>query len=284
MNTEATVQPFFPPAGVCDSSGLRVTLDDLLAVFNLKYRRTPQLGWGPRTRLERGYFTPDEYYEAVVRRLVVDGADWVDIGCGRDIFPQNPALARELAAKCGRLLGIDPDPNVRDNPFIKEAHEGPVETAGDKGRFDVVTLRMVAEHIEHPVESLRSIAAMTKPGGHVVVFTPSKWSPVPIVTRLTPFSLHHPVKRWLWGTETRDTFPVQYKMNTRGRLRKLFSDAGFREVFFARLADCRLFAHFPVLNKVELGLWRLCVATGLRYPENCLLGVYQLERVAWTGT
>jgi hypothetical protein len=92
---------------------------------------------------------------------------------------------------------------------------------------------------------------------------------------LTPFWLHHPVKRVLWGTEEKDTFPVVYRMNTRARLRSLFGRAGFREQHFAYLDDCRTFHRLRLLHSMELLLWRLLHAADIQYPENCLLGVYR---------
>jgi len=90
--------------------------DELMAVFDRKYRRSPELGWGPKTRLSFDYFNPDDYYEAVVAKLVQPRVWWADVGCGRYVFPSNPALAAELATRSAFLFGIDPDPNIRDNP------------------------------------------------------------------------------------------------------------------------------------------------------------------------
>jgi 2-polyprenyl-3-methyl-5-hydroxy-6-metoxy-1,4-benzoquinol methylase len=261
-----------------DETGQRqldFTPAQLARIFNLKYRKQAQLGWGPRARLRVSYFTPDDFYEAMVDRLVQPGTDWIDIGCGRDIFPQNENLARELAQRCGKLVGVDPDPNVLDNPFVKERHQGLIESFQTEHRFGVITLRMVAEHIEHPNAAVTKLAQLCRRGGSVVIFTPSKWAPVSFVARCTPFALHHPVKKFLWKSEARDTFPVQFKMNTRGRLRELFAAASFAEQFFSYLPDCRLFAHFRAANRVELALWRISRALNVPYPENCLLGVYR---------
>jgi 2-polyprenyl-3-methyl-5-hydroxy-6-metoxy-1,4-benzoquinol methylase len=254
---------------------LAFTPAQLTRIFNLKYRKEAELGWGPRTRWRMSYFTPDDFYEAMVDCLVHQGADWIDIGCGRDIFPQNANLARELAQRCARLVGVDPDPNVHDNPFVKERHQGLIESFETSHNFSVITLRMVAEHIANPHAAVAKLSSLCRSGGNVVIFTPSKWAPVSFVARWTPFALHHPVKKLLWKSEARDTFPVQFKMNTRSRLRELFGSAGFAEVFFSYLPDCRLFAHFRAANLMELTLWRISRALRVPYPENCLLGVYR---------
>jgi hypothetical protein len=134
---------------------------------------------------------------------------------------------------------------------------------------------MVAEHIADPEAAVTALARLTKPGGRVVVYTINRWSPVPIITWLTPYRLHHLPKRLLWGADPKDTFPVAYRMNTRGELRRLFERHSFRESEFGYLDDCRTFAGIRALLNLELGLWRCFRALGVTYPENCLLGVYE---------
>jgi SAM-dependent methyltransferase len=248
---------------------------ELMAVFDMKYRREPELGWGPKMRLRFGYFNPDDYYEAVVAKLVNEGSWWADVGCGRDIFPSNAPLARLLADRSAFLFGIDPDPNIRDNPYITEGFEGLVEACETDYRFDVITLRMVAEHITDPDRAVKKLAELTKPGGVVVVYTPNRWAPVSIVASLVPNRLHYSFKRLVWDAEERDTFPTAFKLNTRSALARHFGVHGMQEVYFAYLDDCRTFSGFRVLSVLELSIQRMLRSLGLRYPENCLLGVYR---------
>jgi SAM-dependent methyltransferase len=253
---------------------MKLRREDLHHVFGLKYGEPPE-GPNPRLWLRVCYYSPDDHYEAVVGQLVEKGSRWLDVGCGRDLFPSNPALARLLSARCGHLTGLDPDRNVQDNPWVHERVQGLLQDYHPPHRFNLVTLRMVAEHIADPETAVRSLARLTEPGGRVVIYTVHKWSPAAILARLVPFRMHHAIKRVLWGTEERDTFPVAYRMNTRAHLARFMEGAGFRESSFAYLPDCRLFGRFRVLHGLELGLWRVLNAAGLPYPENCLLGVYQ---------
>ncbi|HWB13954.1 MAG TPA: hypothetical protein VG826_32300 [Pirellulales bacterium] len=91
--------------------------DDILAVMHAKYGPPEATGPAPRLWYRLGYATPDEHYEAIVSKLVFEGCDWLDVGCGRNIFPQNRALAETLAARCGFLMGVDPDATIRDNTW-----------------------------------------------------------------------------------------------------------------------------------------------------------------------
>ena len=249
--------------------------DRLERIFRLKYGEPGELGWGPRMRRRFSYYTPDDVYEAVVDSLVGAGCAWLDVGCGRDLFPNNAALARQISERAGSLVGVDPAPTIEENPDLHESVRASIEDFESDRAFDLVTLRMVAEHVERPERVLAALARCTGPGGHVVVYTVNRFSPVPLITGIVPFALHHPVKRVLWRSEKKDTFPTCFRMNTRRNLRELFAAAGFDEAGFYYLDDCRTFGRFRPLAFAELCV-RWCLRRfGLRYPENCLLGIYR---------
>jgi hypothetical protein len=65
-----------------------------------------------------GYFTRDVFYEAIVARLVTPNAAWLDVGCGRNIFPSNQHLAQILAERCGLLVGLDPDGTIDEALYV----------------------------------------------------------------------------------------------------------------------------------------------------------------------
>ncbi len=264
-----------PAGGAPVGGGFEVTQDDLKSLFRIKYGDPEKTGWGPRRRLKFGYYQPADYYEAVVRRCVTDGCAWLDIGGGSSPFPDNPKLAHELSQRAGLMVGVDPSANVLANPFLTECAQCLIEDYETDHRFDILTLRMVAEHVTQPERVVGALKRLTKPHAKVVVFTVNRRSPVTLASRITPFKLHHPVKKLFWGGEEEDTFPTAYRMNTRRTLKKQFADGGFEERYFTHVDDLSVFGGFKVLNYVELGAWRMFKSVGLRYPENCLLGVYQ---------
>ena len=247
----------------------------LAEVFRHKYGPPEACGDGPRQRWRHGYFNPDDWYEATLLGLVQPDTVWLDVGCGRELFPSNRPLAGLLAARCKRLVGVDPDPTLQENPFVHEKVATLFDTWDGGRRFDLVTLRMVAEHIAEPERAVHSIARALAPGGVAVVYTVFGFSPMPLLTRLVPMGLRHVVKSWLWGTQPKDTFPTCFRMNTRGKLQRLFAGEGLHEEAFLRLDDCRTFARFQSLNELELTTRGACRALGLPYPEHCLLGVYR---------
>ncbi len=257
---------------------LLVRLPDAAALrqmFHLRYGPEAMLGWGPRLRRAHGYHTPDDVYEALVAGLVAPGVVWLDVGCGRELFPNHRGLAQALSQRCAHLVGVDPDPTLQENPWVHEKVAATIDAYDGQGRFDLVTLRMVAEHVDDPEACVRSVARALRPGGVAVVYTVFGGSPMPLLTRLAPMWLRHRVKSWLWGTQPKDTFPTRFRMNTRGALQRLFAGVGMREEVFLRLDDCRTFARFRSLCELELQLRRACRCVGLPYPEHCLLGVYR---------
>jgi len=254
-----------------------MTQDHLQQIFQVKYQTGEPMGWGPRLRWKFGYFNPDDVYEATVDSLVSEATEWLDVGCGRDIFPNNVPVAKRLAQRCRLLVGLDPSENIDENPLIHERFKGMIEDYRTSRRFDVITLRMVAEHIANPAGAVAALAQICKPGGRVVIYTVYKWSPVTLISAAAPFQLHHLVKKIIWKTEEKDTFPTEYRMNTRRDLNRIFEAAGFKEEQFGYLDDCRSFARWKFTNVVELTAWKVLHALGLHYPEVCLLGVYRKD-------
>jgi 2-polyprenyl-3-methyl-5-hydroxy-6-metoxy-1,4-benzoquinol methylase len=244
-------------------------------LFEFKYGSIDQMGWDPRLRHQFGHFTPDDHYEAVVEGLIDSDTEWLDVGGGSAIFPSNSRLARILASRCKRLVAVDPSPNVNENPFAHERYQRFLEEFPASGQFTLATARMVVEHVTHPEQFVTKLGQLVRPGGKAVVYTVNRWAPMTVLSGCTPIVVHHFAKKVLWRTEEKDTFPVAYFMNTRSRLNGLFTAAGFREIRFHRLDDCRTLAKWKVTLTLELMIWKAFQSAGIGYPESCLLGVYE---------
>ncbi len=259
------------------SGPLPPSSDSIDHVLTLKYGPVGERGWGPQLRDRFGYRTPDDWYEALLFDLIDQQTTWLDVGCGRSMFPSNRVVADMLARRCRRLVGLDPSDNLRENTVLHERAQCLLQDYRTEDPFDLVTARMVVEHISEPALAVEALARLTKPGGRVVIYTVEKLSPVTLLSAITPIGFHHAVKKILWDVEERDTFPTVYKMNTRRRLRGLFETAGFREESFRHLDDCRAFARWRLPNAAELAARRCFNAIGLRYPDACILATYRRE-------
>jgi SAM-dependent methyltransferase len=257
------------------TGSLQITSQDLYRQFLLKYGHPDTTGRAPRRRFRSGYFHPADCYETLVAKLVTDQTHWIDIGGGSALFPDNRALSDLLASRARRLVIVDPSANLDGNPHGHERVKSAIDAYRSDEPFDLATLRMVAEHITDPGALLDALNRLVRSGGLVVVFTVNRWSLVTMAAAVAPFACHHRIKRWFWDGEAKDTFPTAYRMNTRGRLRSLFTQHGFEELQFLYLDDLSVFAGFERLSRLELGAWRLFKRLRLRYPENCLLGTYR---------
>ena len=104
---------------------------------------------------------------ATVDRLLTAGGSWADVGCGRHVFPSNPRLAKKLCSRASYVVGIDPDPNVLENPFVTERFRGMIED------YPAQT-RVRPDHTawwpstSPPPRALSKIASMLTPGGRTV--------------------------------------------------------------------------------------------------------------------
>ena len=255
-----------------------ITTTDLQRLFALKYGPSGPQGWTPKLRKRFDYYTPDDWYETLLERSVTPSTRWLEVGCGRSIFPSNPGLALELSKRCARLVGIDESDNIADNPYIHAYQQVYLEDFKTDEVFDLITFRMVAEHVRDPDSLVAALTKLLAPGGRVVIYTVHRWSPVSVVAALTPMAVHHAIKGVLWETEQRDTFPVEYRMNTRKELKRLFAKGGFEEKSFRLLDDCRTFQRWEWTNYLELLAWKALRAVGLKYPELCVLATY-----GWAG-
>jgi SAM-dependent methyltransferase len=159
---------------------------------------------------------------------------WLDIGCGRRLFPDWMPGAEEaqvdLRARLKTTFGVDPDfASLRDNKFVQN------RVAGDScslpfadASFDLLTANMVIEHISDPVALLAEVSRVLKPSGIFLFHTPNAHSYSTGLARMVPEKW----KAWLIGffeaRKEEDVFPALYQMNTPRRIRELAGTAELR--------------------------------------------------------
>jgi SAM-dependent methyltransferase len=255
--------------------GITPTQVELDQIFVEKYGPLDRAGPSVRAWKKAGYVPPDEHYEALLNKVVTASTRWLDVGCGHSTFPNNPEMSRKLASRCEYLVGIDPDESIHRNPYVHASAQSTLEEYQTAETFDLITLRMVAEHITTPQTSIAALVRLLKPGGIVVLLTPNRWSPLSLMAAWTPMHIHHWLKRLAWGTKEEDTFPVAYRLNSKRQLRRHFGTAGFEEVIFQYVDDCCATWRFPSLQRIEIAIWRLFNRIGFHYPENCILAAFR---------
>ncbi len=190
-------------------------------------RLYPEVDAGGFTRAD-GFV---EFYSRV-NALLEDDAEVLDFGAGRGLWAteQMAPFHRRLRAiekRAKRVVGVDVDPVVLENPTLAEAHviepTGPIPY-GDQS-FDMVIADYVLEHVDQADAPTVAgeILRVLRPGGWLAARTPNKWGMIGVGARVVPNDLHTRVLRHLQpDRKAEDVFPVRYAMNTRPDLRRLF--------------------------------------------------------------
>jgi SAM-dependent methyltransferase len=176
---------------------------------------------------ERLYTTPQSRepfvaFAEYLKRYIAPSSVVLDLGAGA-----GELNSYQLRGRCSRLIGVDVDPRVSQNPLLDH---GVVGSAYDlpfaDGYFDVVFSAYVLEHVDQPARFAAEVKRVLKPGGLFLAVTPNRFHYVALMARMLPVSF----SRWFnkrRGRDEDDSFPTFYYMNTRGRLRQLFEGHGF---------------------------------------------------------
>jgi SAM-dependent methyltransferase len=104
-------------------------------------------------------------------RSLTANARILDVGCGDGFHLE---LLREYGRPTWQLEGVDMSPAAVARARAKglTVHQGRVETLdASAGGYDLVLLIQTVEHVEQPVETLRAIRSVLKPGGRVMIVT-----------------------------------------------------------------------------------------------------------------
>ena len=195
----------------------------------------------------------------------------LEIGAGRgeylleDPVPYRKAL-RDHRGRAGKVIGVDLDPVVLDNPGLDEAHViasgGPLPLPDASA--DLVVVEAVFEHVEDPVPFCAEIARVLKPGGWLCARTPNAWGYIALGARLVPNAAHVAVLRHLQpDRQARDVFPTHYRLNTRRQLRRFFPPESWRDCSYVWSSEPAYFGTSQLGWRLAQGLaWALPPAMG----------------------
>lgn len=165
----------------------------------------------------------DERFRAAILEDVCAETDCLDYGAGRGNVRQ-----MNFRGIARRVAGIDPEPEVHDNPHLDESGLLDLQTGRipyPDAAFDLVFADNVMEHVEDPDQVFCEIQRVLRPGGRFLAKTPNKWHYMPTIARSTPTWFHRFYNR-LRGRDVVDTFPTTYQCNTRAAVVKSAAVAG----------------------------------------------------------
>ena len=140
-----------------------------------KFTALAQSWWDPKGPSKPLHDLNPLRLQYVERAVALLDKPVLDVGCGGGI------LSESMARAGARVLGIDLSQAVLD---VAELHalEGKVaadyravaaeELAHERpAAFDLVTCMEMLEHVPDPAAAVEALAALAKPGGHVIVST-----------------------------------------------------------------------------------------------------------------
>jgi SAM-dependent methyltransferase len=176
-------------------------------------------------RLNEKYFGdaihPYATFESVVKRHVTSDKTLLDAGCGHGA----PVL-RKFVGVARELIGIDLIDFDQSFPGITLVKRDLADTGLPDGSVDVIMSRSVMEHIAHPAAVYREMSRVLRPNGDFIFLTGNLWDYSAIIAKLVP-NRHHPwIVAHTQGRAGRDTFPVQYRTNTRRAVKRYAAGAG----------------------------------------------------------
>jgi SAM-dependent methyltransferase len=183
-----------------------------------------------------------EFYVRVNALLSEIGPDAVvlDYGAGRGAGEEDPVRfrrdLRRLQDKAGRVVGVDIDDAVLENPSLDEAH---VIRLGqqlplDDTSIDLVVSDYTFEHVTDPAWVASELDRVLRPGGWLCARTPNRWGYIGLGARAVPNRLHSKFLRRLQPKRrSDDSFPTAYHLNTPRALRRWFPPQRFHQVVYA---------------------------------------------------
>lgn len=140
-----------------------------------KFESVAARWWDPESEFKPLHDINPVRVDYLRRRLPLDGARVLDVGCGGGLLSE--ALAREGARVTGIDMGETPLAVARlhlhESGLEVDYQQATAEAFAEHhpGTFDLVTCLEVLEHVPDPASTVAACARLAKPGGLVVFST-----------------------------------------------------------------------------------------------------------------
>lgn len=166
----------------------------------------------------------DKYFREYLENYINPNTIILDFGAGAGIVEE-----MNFRGIAKQVYGVDPDPRVKNNPYLDFAFIGVGEEMNffKDETFDIVFCDNVFEHVENPIPLLKEVNRVLKKGGILIAKTPNRNHYMPLVARLTPTWFHKFYNKVRGRNET-DTFKTYYNLNSLHQQSKLSLKTGFK--------------------------------------------------------
>lgn len=179
-----------------------------------------------------GWAAKSESYARIVSEHLSPHTVWLDAGCGSRLLEENmDPLEDWLATHCKSILGMDLASTFNHN--VKSLLRGSLyHMPFPDNSLDLITCRMVVEHLDQPHKAFIEVVRCLRPGGAFVVMTPNLANYAifanAVATKVMPETLRLRIVHACDSRSDEHIFPVRYKANTMRRLSHLLTTAGLQ--------------------------------------------------------
>jgi SAM-dependent methyltransferase len=210
-----------------------------------------------------------DYRLAKLQERGILHGDWLDCGCAQGYYAAG--LAERGASS---VVGVD-----AIAPLVAQASERPHPSTvtfqvaqaeqlpfGDD-RFDGVLLNEVLEHVTDEAATLKEVARVLRPGGHLALFSPNRWFPFEgHGARLfgARIEIHGPVPLMSWLPARVSARYAKARNYWPRQLRGLITDAGLEVVESAWALP--QFAQYPWMPTAAIRRFRRSIPRLERSP------------------
>lgn len=199
-------------------------------------------------------------FEHTVSESFSQDTSWLDLGCGHKFL----ASWREeeeinLINSARFVAGIDPDlDSLSQHRTITNRAQATVANLPFRDSvFDIVTAKMVVEHLDQPEIQFREICRVLKPGGVFIFLTPNSKNPLVAFAKLIPGPIKSRLVHLVEGRADSDVFPTHYLANRREDIDRIALAAGFDSTDIHMSVSTPEFLVVPPIALIELLFIRL---------------------------
>lgn len=205
-----------------------------------------------------------QFYQRI-NALLTPNMHVLDYGAGRgeqlldETVPYRSQLAK-LHGRVEKLVGVDLDDAVLQNPFMDETHviEIGKPLPFEPESFDLIYADWVIEHVTSPTEFVQEVHRLLKPGGWFCARTPNRWGVTGLAANFIPNALHtRLLARLQPDRDEADVFPTAYAMNTLGAIRSSFPRSRWKDCSYVHNAEPPYVQRSRLLMNLMRFYWRI---------------------------
>jgi SAM-dependent methyltransferase len=183
----------------------------------------------------------------------------LEIGGGR-----GPLLTPAEAEEAGIELTVNDIDAHELSLAPAQFHKAQFDIAGDvpsdfEGQFDLITSRMVVEHVRNAPRAWKNMRNLLAPGGVALAFHPTLYAPPFVINWLMPESLTARVLRFFFPFRHAGDypkFPARYEMcfTIPSKVEPVLRECGYSQVLIAPFWRHGYFRHIPLLREMDAAL------------------------------